>query len=116
MKGEDMAEDRPGTIRVAPAVLRSIIARAALAVPGVVGLGGHLSDEMRGLLSGGAESRGIKLRTQNDELIIDLYVILSAEAELLEVGRRLQGEVVRAVDAMVSLPVAQVNVYIQDVR
>lgn len=116
MTEEAMEQERPGTIRVAPAVLRSIIARAALSVPGVVGLGGHLGGDMRGMLSGGVESRGIKLRTQNDELIVDLYVIASAQAELVEVGRQLQGEVARAIDAMVALPVAQVNVYIQDVR
>ena len=116
VRDDDMEEEQRGIVRVAPAVLRSIIARAALAVPGVAGIGGHLSDDMRGLLSGGAEGRGIKLRSQDDEIIIDLYVVLSADTDLLEVGRRLQGEVIRAIDALVALPVAQVNVFIQDVR
>ncbi len=72
-----MKEPQRGTIEVAPKAIATIAGRAALAIPGVVGIAG------RTLRFGGAEllpperfGHGIIVRFTEDRITIQIYLII----------------------------------------
>ena len=108
-------EEKVGSIKIAPGVVRTVVALTTLAIPGVVSLGGGLANEVKGLLSS-KQTRGVKVQVKDDALLIDVHVVLESGANMLQVGNQIQKEVTQAVDQMIGMPVLAVNVYIQDVR
>ena len=108
-------EEKVGSIKIAPAVVRTIVALTTLAVPGVIGLGGGLVNEVKGLLSL-RQIKGVKVQAKDDALMIDVFIIVEAGSNMLQVGNQVQKEVTQAVDQMIGMPVLAVNVYIQDIR
>jgi uncharacterized alkaline shock family protein YloU len=48
--------------------------------------------------------------------MVDLYVIVDHDVNMLQLGRTLQSEVTRAIEEMVGMNVRTVNVHIEDVH
>lgn len=76
-------------------------------------MSGNLASGMRGFL---AQSRGVKLRLDDNVAFVDVWVIVETGANLMEVGREIQHRVAEAIGTMVGLMVQEVNVHIQAVR
>lgn len=76
-------------------------------------MSGNLASGMRGLL---AQSRGVRLRLEDNVAFVDVWVIVEAGANLMEVGREIQHRVAEAIGTMVGLMVQEVNVHVQAVR
>ena len=70
---------------------------------------------MERMLGRSVRGSGVGLSVQEDSVTIDLYVVADPEANLLHLGQTLQSEVSRAIQEMVGMEVAAVNVHIQDV-
>lgn len=111
-----MAEGYSGTIRVSPAVLRTVASMTARTVPGVIALRGDLATGMRRLLGARSGNRGAKVQFRGDEFSIDLYIVVEAGADMLQVGRQVQQKVAEAISALVGLSAREVNIYIHDIR
>lgn len=111
-----MTESDSGTIRVSPAVLRTIASMTAKAVPGVVAMRGEPSAGLVRLLGPERSHRGAKVRLHGDELSIDLYIVVEAGADIRRVAYQVQQNVAEAISALVGLAVREVNVYVHDIR
>ena len=61
-------------------------------------------------------TRGVKVRVKDDEVYLDIHVIVEQGADLVSVGSQIQSDVAEAIDKMVGLPVAEINVYVQDME
>ena len=105
-----------GTVRISPSVLRTIVCLTALSVPGVVGMSGDLVSGMKGILSHKVTQKGVKVKVENDEIYIDLYVVVDSNAKMLEAASQIQERVVDAIDKTVGMTVREINVHIEDVR
>jgi uncharacterized alkaline shock family protein YloU len=104
---------RQGKITVAPEVILDIIRQAALYTEGVVGMASippRVDRIFRRLITG----EGIALEILDDSVTIDLYLV-AEQVDLLNLGHRVQREVIRSVDRLVGLKVSEVNIHIQDV-
>ena len=104
---------RQGKITVAPEVILDIIRQAALYTEGVLGMASippRVDRIFRRLITG----EGIALEILDDSVTIDLYLIAD-HVDLLNLGHRVQREVIRSVDKLVGLKVSEVNIHIEDV-
>jgi uncharacterized alkaline shock family protein YloU len=105
------------TIRISPGVLATIAGLTAVTVPGVVRTSGGLVAGVSRLV--GRENnptRGVKVRIRDEAVYLDIHVVVEQGADLVRVGSQIQRDVAEAVDKMVGVPVAEINVFIQDME
>ena len=103
--------DLPGRVTIAHGVLITIARLTTENVPGVVRM---ISSGVQGWLRRGGDE-GVLLQVENECVRFDLFVVADAQANLREVGQRVQTEVARAVRDMVGMSPEAINVHIQDV-
>lgn len=103
-----------GAVRVARQVLSTIVMHSALDVPGVVRIA-RSSDPWIRLLGRDLPTKGVSLTIEGESLSADLYLVVEAGVNIMEVGVAVQQEVASAIELMVGMQVQEVNVYIQDV-
>jgi uncharacterized alkaline shock family protein YloU len=99
-----------GTIRISNEAVAQIVARAAAESYGVVDMAGK---GLRKLLPG---DRGVTVRGTPEGLRIDLHVVVEYGLNLAEVGATVRSRVAYEVERLTRLPVAAVEVHIEDVR
>jgi uncharacterized alkaline shock family protein YloU len=105
------AQDKParrGRITVAQRVLDTIAQLTTLNVPGVARLA------TRGGLRRGAD--GVRVDVVDDKVFVDVYVIVTHGANMRQIGKQIQVEIARAMNQIVGMDAAEVNVHIQDVE
>jgi uncharacterized alkaline shock family protein YloU len=104
------------TVRISPGVLATIANLTTLAVPGVLRTTGGLTSGVNKLVGRRDRPSGIRVRVRDEQVYLDIHVIVENGADLVRVGSQIQREVAKAIDQMVGLPVAEVNVYVQDME
>ncbi len=113
-----MSETREpiGRIEVSPEALTTIVRLASLQVEGVTALSGASPDRRGRPFRRGNRGDGITMRmTEDNHLILDVYALMDPNLDIVEIGRNLQAAVKEAMDKMVGLEVAAVNVHVEDV-
>jgi uncharacterized alkaline shock family protein YloU len=108
-------EEKLGKVIIAPSVLTTIVRLTALSQPGVRRMASALPLLERVLGCVGT-SEGVRLAITDGSVIVDLYIIADASANMRELGETLQREVARAVQDMVGMSVRQVNVHIDGIE
>ena len=103
-----------GRIEVAPEVLTTIAHYATLRMEGISRTAAVPSDVAR-LFRRSIQHNGILLDLADDHVKFDIYVIMDPNVNIMETSRALQAAVVEAIDTMVGIPVAAVNVHVEDV-
>ncbi len=109
-----METEQLGAVRIAKQVLATIIEMTALKTPGVVALapiGGYFSR----LFDREAPYRGIALTMTDHVVSADLYVVVEAGRNMVQVATDVQDAVGAAIEHMIGLTAQEINVYIQDV-
>lgn len=101
-----------GTTTIAPGVLVTIARLTALAVPGVAGMAPVPGGVNRLFRRGAAE--GVRIDVDGQEVTVDLYLVLQHDSQVREVSRKVQAEVVRAIEDMVGMQVRRIDVHIED--
>ncbi len=102
-----------GKTTVAPAVLIAIARMAALSVPGVSGMA-PLSGGMDRLFHR-AGDEGVRIVIQDNIVSGDIHVVLKEDVNIREVGRNVQLQVARAIQEMVGMEVAQIDVHVENI-
>jgi len=77
-------------------------------VPGVARLA------TRGGLRRGSD--GVRVDVVDDKVFVDVYVIVTHDANMRQIGKEIQVEIARAMNQIVGMDAAEVNVHIQDVE
>jgi uncharacterized alkaline shock family protein YloU len=103
----------PGVVRVARQVLSTIVIHTALQIPGVVRMA-QFGDQWSRFLSREVHD-GVALVVKDNIVSANLYIVVNAGVDIVEVGTAVQEEVASAIELMVGMQVQEVNVYIQDV-
>jgi len=114
MAAKEKQTDRaPGTTTMAPGVLVTMARLTALAVPGVFGMAATPAGVNRLFRRGAGE--GVQIEVENDSVFVDLHLILEADTNVREVSRKVQSEVARAIEDMIGMKVARIDVHIEDI-
>lgn len=105
-----------GRIEVSPTAIASIANEAVLTCYGVVGTAA------RGLAAGIVNAlspdskRGIEVRIEDGQIIIDVYVIIEYGTRIAAVARSVMNVVKFSVERALGVPVAGVNVHVEGLR
>ena len=103
-----------GRVTIAPNVLITIVQKTAGSVPGVVKLSENVPGVKR-LLGIHSTAEGVSVRVVDNKVAVDVYLVAGRNVDLLQMGRRLQHDVTRAIQDIVGKEVQEVNVHIEDV-
>jgi uncharacterized alkaline shock family protein YloU len=109
---------RLGTVRVANEVVARISALAALEVDGVHAMyqAGGGSQQLDRILRRPAAHRGVRVELLDDDrLRLDVFVVMEAGTQLPVMGATVQRRVADAIDRMLGLAIAEVNVFVSEV-
>jgi len=109
------ADTRLGKIEITPEAVASLVGQVVLECYGVVGLAGKGSGLER-LITGRLPRRGVEIRWENDNVVVNLYVVMEYGVRISEVAHNLMERVKFSIESTLGIPVAQVNVYVQDLR
>jgi len=100
----------PGSVTVEPEVLETIARLTTLEVQGVAGIAERDVDRLLGI-----PGKAVVVQVKDAKVHVDLHIIAGPDQSLLQLGRKVQYEVTRAVQQMIGMPVEAVNVHIEDV-
>jgi uncharacterized alkaline shock family protein YloU len=96
-------------------VVASIAALAALQVDGVDAMYHPAGQQIDRILRRVYAHRGVRVELNDDGLHLDLWVVISAGGAVPVIGAEVQRRVADAVDRMLGLRVAEVNVFVSEV-
>ena len=111
-----MITNKHGMITISPNAIASVAARAALTSYGIVGMASK--NLMDGLANAIARDprHGVEVALVDDEIVVDLYIIIEYGTRIATVSTSVANTVQYQVEKSVGLPVAAVNVHVQDLR
>lgn len=104
-----------GATRVANQVVASIAALAALEVGGVHAMYHPGAQPLERITRRAQAHRGVRVDFIEGALRLDVYIVVEAGVNVQSIGAEVQRRVVDAVDRMLDLSVAEVNVFISEV-
>jgi len=104
-----------GTTRVANDVVTWITALTALHVDGVHAMYRPSGQSIDRILRRRVAHRGARVEVRPDGLVIDLWIVVKAGANVARVGARVQREVGDAIERMLGLNLVAVNVFVSEV-
>lgn len=106
-----------GKIDISEEVIATIAGIAAVECYGLIGMASRkISDGFVEMLGKESLSKGVQVRIQDNEVVIDLYIIVGYGIKISEVANNVMDKVRFTVENMTGLPVAAVNVNVQGVR
>lgn len=103
-----------GKVTIAPNVLVTIVQKTASSVPGVAQLA-DCAPGVKRLLGLHTVGRGVEVNVLDDQVTADVFLIAKRDVDLLQMGRKLQSEVTRAIQDIVGMNVREINVHVEDV-
>jgi uncharacterized alkaline shock family protein YloU len=107
-----------GEIRISEDVIATVAGSAALDCYGLVGMASRkqVKDSITELLGRENLSRGVQVRIQEDEVIVDMFIIVSYGTRISEVAHNVMDTVKYTLDSYLGLTVDKVNIIVQGVR
>lgn len=98
---------------VSPEVLTTIARLSALEVSGVSRFAEVAGGVNRFFKRGTGD--GVRIEAKDNIVLVDLHLILKPDINIREVSRNVQQNVARAIQEIVGMDVAEVNVHIEDI-
>ena len=108
-------DTRLGKIEITPEAVANLVSQVVLECYGVVGLAGK-SSGLEKLITWRLPHRGVEINFVDDSVTVNLYVIMEYGVRISEVAHNLIERVKFSIEKTLGVPVAQVNVYVQDLR
>lgn len=107
-----------GQIEVSNDVIAMIAGISAMDCYGLVGMASRkqIKDGITELLGRENLSKGIEVRNEGNELIIDMYIIVGYGTKISEVAYNVQSKVKYTLDQLVGVRINHVNIFVQGVR
>lgn len=114
MSEKEAYEDKTnGKTLIAPSVLVTIARLTALGIPGVADMAPIPGGVDRIFRRGSGD--GVRIEVENNSVSVDLYLILKDGVNVRDVGRKVQAAVARAIEEMVGMSAARIDVHIEDI-
>ncbi|MCX7568433.1 Asp23/Gls24 family envelope stress response protein [Tumebacillus sp. DT12] len=107
-----------GKITISEDVIATVAGYAALDCYGLVGMASRkqVKDSITELLGRENLSKGVQVRTVNEQVIVDMYIIVSYGTRISEVAHNVMDKVKYTLENTLGLAVDRVNVVVQGVR
>ena len=107
-----------GEIKVTDAAIASLVGSTVCECYGVVGVVSKtlVRDTYKDLLKQENYAKGVVITHKKNELIIDVYVVLSLGVKISEVVLEAQKRVLYTVEKTLNLDVRQVNIHVEGIK
>jgi len=106
-----------GQIIIAEELLAMLAGYAAIECYGLVGMSSRkLKDGIIELLGRDNLSKGVQIKLDDDQLVVDLYIVVSYGTRIPQVAKNVMEKVQYTLEHITGLKVSQVNVNIQGVQ
>lgn len=106
-----------GKIDISEDVISTIAGAAAVECYGLVGMASRkVGDGIAELLGKDSLSKGVSVIIDNEEVIIDLYIIVNYGVKISEVANNVRERVRYSVEDATGLSVREININVQGVR
>ena len=105
-----------GRISISNEAIAQIVGHTAAECYGVVGMARKGRRPVARLLARDKLTQGIDVAGREEGLVVDLYVVVEYGLNLAEVAATVRSRVAYEVERLTGLPVAAVEVHIEDVR
>jgi uncharacterized alkaline shock family protein YloU len=106
----------PGTVTIAPEVLVTIAQLTTQDVRGVHAMSTDWARDVNRFFGNTHVGDGVQVQVDGNRVAVDLYIIVEHDINMLQLGRTIQAEVIRAIEDMVGMEVKAVDVHIEDVH
>ncbi|MDD4067129.1 MAG: Asp23/Gls24 family envelope stress response protein [Clostridia bacterium] len=103
-------------VKIANEVVAIIAGVATSEVVGVAGMSGGIVGGISEMLGKKNFSKGIKVDVEENDAIIEIYIIVDYGVRIPDVAWNLQNKVKTAVEEMTGLNVLKVNIHVQGVK
>ena len=110
-----MEEKAPGRVTIAPEVLVTIAQLTTQEISGVHQMSTDWARGVNRFLGNMSIGDGVQIQVKESRVTADLYIVVESDVNMLELGRRIQVDVTRAIEELVGMDVESVNVHIEDV-
>ncbi|ATH62830.1 Asp23/Gls24 family envelope stress response protein [Staphylococcus pasteuri] len=107
-----------GKIDISNEVIASVVGGKAVECYGIVGMSSRqqVRDGIAEILGHDNYARGIKVREENGNVDIDMYIIVSYGVKISEVANNVQSTVKYTLESTLNVKVNSVNIFVQGVR
>lgn len=106
-----------GKIVIAEELLATLAGYAAIECYGLVGMSSRkFKDGISELLGRDNLSKGVQIKLDGNELVVDLYIVVSYGTRIPQVAQNVMEKVQYTLENITGLKVSQVNVNIQGVQ
>lgn len=112
-----MEQTSLGKVEVSATAIASLASQAVLECYGVVGMATKdLASGIVEILQPTSHRRGVQVHIASDRIGVDLYVVIEYGTRIATVARNIQSTVRYTLEKALGVPVAAVNVHVQDLR
>ena len=107
-----------GLIDVSSHVVATIAGGAAVDCYGIIGMASQrqIKDGISELIGRDNFTRGVIVRHEDEDIMIDMYIIVSYGTKISEVAHNVQSKVKYTLDQMLGIEVNAINIFVQGVR
>jgi len=110
-------KNKYGKILINNEVVARIAGMAALDCYGIVGMAAkNIKDGLVQLLKMESLTKGIHLKITNSSIVLDLHIIVEYGTNIAAIADSIVSTVKYRVEENIGLPVAEVNIYVEDIR
>ncbi len=110
-----MNEDN-GIIRITDEVIAVCAAKAALEVQGVHSLVSGITNAIqKNILGKSSESKGVKISQNENDIVIDLFIVVDYGVKIPSVAWTIQEKVKNNVEELTGMHVEFVNIHVQGI-
>lgn len=104
-----------GTIEIAPEVVELIASLAVVEIEGIRAMSGSFVGDLTEKIGRKNLRKGVRVDVNEEGIAVDVSVIVHYGTSIPDVARELQYSVQEAIEAMTSLPVKHVRVFVTGV-
>lgn len=105
-----------GSIKISDEVIASTAAIAATQVEGVAELTGGISESISNIIGKSTQTKGIKVNVNEDNVVIDIYIIVNYGVKIPEVAWNVQENVKKEIEKITGISVKAINIHVQGVE
>jgi uncharacterized alkaline shock family protein YloU len=112
-----MKDSGLGRIEISPHAIMDLASQVVLECYGVVNVvNKDLASDIIERLQFDNRQRGVDVHIEDDQVVIDLYVVIEYGTRIITVARNIQSAVKYSLEKALGMPVAAVNVHVQGLR
>ena len=107
-----------GHVSISDDVIASVAGGTAVSCYGIIGMASknQVKDGITEILRKENYAKGIKVKKDEDNLVIDLYIIVMYGTKISEIANNVQSSVKYQIEKTLGVKVDEINIYIQGIK